>query len=151
MIESVSGEFISNASSDKALEKRMRMNLSRRVVFFICALALAGCADNGPPPEPRDKPAPFHPPIEILLRYDANHDGILTRAEMEAGLKADFATADTDHDGRLDEDETRAVNEKRWSENASTTSTLVDWNQDGYVDFNEFAGTARSLFAELDR
>ncbi len=28
---------------------------------------------------------------------------------------------------------------------------LVDWNQDGYVDFAEFAGTARSLFVELDR
>lgn len=99
----------------------------------------------------RDPRAPYHPPVEIMERYDSNRDGIVTRAEMEAGLKADFAAADTNHDGRLDEDETRAVNEQRWSEGLSTTSTLVDWNHDGFVDSNEFAGTARSLFAELDR
>ncbi len=87
---------------------------------------------------------PFHPAVELLERYDADHDGIVTRAEMEAGLKAEFAAADKNHDGRLDEDETRAVNEARWGEGLSTTSTLVDWNHDGYVDFQEFANTARS-------
>ncbi len=116
----------------------------------ILTFALAACSD-GPPPEPRERPTPFHPPIELIQHYDANHDGVLTRAELEAGLKADFAAADANHDGRLDAEETRAVNGQRWSEGLSTTSTLVDWNQDGYVDFAEFAGTARSLFVELDR
>lgn len=120
-------------------------------VVVLCAAVLAACSSERPPRDPDDKPAPFHPPVEILLRYDANHDGVLTRAELEAGLKADFAAADTNHDGRLDEDETRAVNYERWNQNASTASTLVDWNQDGHVDFNEFAGTARSLFVELDK
>jgi Ca2+-binding EF-hand superfamily protein len=102
------------------------------------------------PPAPRETDANFHPTIELLSRYDANHDGTITRMEMEAGLKAEFAAADTNHDGRLDPDETQAVNQQRWSAGASTASTLVDWNQDGFVDFNEFAGTARSLFAEID-
>jgi hypothetical protein len=125
---------------------------ARAAVLGACAALLAGCG-GGPRPDeaPRERPAPFHPPIELIESYDANHDGTLTRAELEAGLKADFAAADTNHDGRLDPDEARAVNEQRWSRNASTTSTLVDWNQDGFVDFNEFAGTARSLFAQLDR
>lgn len=123
----------------------------RKTVLAVLVLALAGCADDRPPREREEKPKPFHPSIELLQRYDANHDGTITRAEMEAGLKAEFAAADTNHDGRLDLDEARAVNEQRWSENASTTSTVVDWNQDGFVDFNEFAGTARSLFAELDK
>jgi hypothetical protein len=124
----------------------------RKAVLLGLALVLAGCAGGDRPPRepPEDKGKPFHPPIEILERYDADHDGTITRAEMEAGLKADFDAADTNHDGRLDADETRAVNEQRWSENASTTSTVVDWNQDGFVEFHEFAGTARSLFAELD-
>lgn len=86
----------------------------------------------------------------MLLQYDADHDGTLTRAEMEAGAHAAFARADTNHDGHLDEDEVRAVNQQRWKEDASTASPLVDWNHDGYVDFNEFAATPRSLFAQLD-
>ena len=69
---------------------------------------------------------------------------------MEAGLKADFAAADTNHDGVLELDEVRAVNDKRWSEDASASSPLVDWNHDGVVDFDEFAATARSLFDQMD-
>ena len=123
----------------------------RAVLGMTLALLPAACSGDRSPPDPREHQAPFHPPIEIVKRYDADRDGTLTRAELEAGLKADFAAADTNHDGKLDEDETRAVNEQRWSEGLSTTSTLVDWNHDGVVDFNEFAGTARSLFEELDK
>ena len=113
----------------------------KRIALSMLGLALAGCASD----HPRHRHVEtFHPPIEILQKYDADHNGFLTRAELEAGIRADFAAADTNHDGRLDKDETRAENEKRWSEGLSTTSTVVDWNQDGYVDFNEFAGTARS-------
>jgi Ca2+-binding EF-hand superfamily protein len=119
------------------------------ISLAFCAAALAACASH--PRPPREDVQGFHPPVEILQRYDANRDGVLTRAEMEAGLKADFEAADTNHDGRLDADEAAAVNHQRWTENASTASTIVDWNHDGYVDFREFAGTARSLFDELDR
>jgi Ca2+-binding EF-hand superfamily protein len=124
----------------------------RRFALAILGVVLSGCGGgHGSQDEREPRDAPFHPPLEMLTRYDANHDGILTRAELEAGLKADFDAADTNHDGRLDKDETRAENEKRWKEGLSTTSTLVDWNQDGYVDFDEFAGTARSYFEQLDR
>ena len=129
----------------------MRTRLTRAAVLGASIALLAACSDDGPKPEPRERPVPFHPAVELLERYDADHDGTVTRAEMEAGLKAEFAAADKNHDGRLDEDETRAVNEARWGEGLSTTSTLVDWNQDGYVDFHEFANTARSLFDQLDK
>jgi len=126
----------------------------KRILPLVLALALAGCETLGlserAPPAPRETDPDFHPTIELLSRYDTNHDGTITRAEMEAGLKAEFDAADANHDGRLDPDETHAVNEQRWSAGASTASTLVDWNQDGFVDLNEFAGTARSLFAEID-
>lgn len=125
----------------------------KRILPLVLTFALGGCETLGlgSRQQPaRETDTDFHPTVEILSRYDANHDGTITRAEMEAGLKSDFAAADTNHDGRLDADEARAVNNQRWSEGLSTASTLVDWNQDGYVDFNEFAGTARSLFAEID-
>ena len=127
----------------------MAGTLSKWIALAACAAALSACASHRH--ARRDEGAAFHPPVELLQRYDANHDGVLTRAEMEAGLKADFEAADTNHDGRLDSDEAAAVNHQRWTEDASTASTIVDWNHDGYVDFREFAGTARSLFDQLDR
>jgi len=124
--------------------------MHRRLSLLVCAcaaLALAGCASGGPR---RPGPPQWHPPVDMLLQYDANHDGMVTRAEMERGVHAAFTRADTNHDGHLDEDEVRAVNQQRWKEDASTASPLVDWNHDGDVDFNEFAATPRSLFAQLD-
>ena len=114
------------------------------------SLMLSACADRRDR-GPRETDTDFHPTINLLTRYDANQDGTITRAEMEAGLRKEFDAADTNHDGRLDADEVAAVNAQRWSEDKSAASTIVDWNQDGYVDFNEFAATTRSLFAEIDR
>lgn len=88
--------------------------------------------------------------LQLLLKYDANHDGKLTRAELEAGLKADFAVADSDHDGKLELEEYRAVNDARWKEQGAASSPLVDWNGDGVVDFDEFAAAPRTLFEQLD-
>ena len=116
----------------------------------LLASILSACGSH-PRRAPGDQPAPFHPPIELLQRYDTNHDGTITREELEAGLKADFDAADTNHDGRLDADEVAAVNAQRWNDYKSTATTIVDWNQDGYVDFNEFAAAPRSLFEQLDR
>jgi hypothetical protein len=114
----------------------------------LCAvLLLAGCAHV---PKPRPQALAFRPAIKALMRFDSNHDGDLTRGELDAGLRARFAKADTNHDGRLDKAEVRAVNEARWSRRGATASPLVDWNQDGYVDLSEYASAPHSLFDELD-
>jgi Ca2+-binding EF-hand superfamily protein len=113
-------------------------------------LLLSACADRRDR-GPRETDTEFHPTINLLTKYDANQDGTITRAEMEAGLKQEFDAADTNHDGHLDADEAGVVNAQRWDADKSTASTIVDWNQDGFIDFNEFAGTARSLFADIDR
>jgi len=120
--------------------------------LFACVLAGCGMLGlGGAPQRPQHSEDAWHPVAGILLAYDANHDGTVTRAEMDAGLRADFAKADTNHDGKLDESETRAVNQQRLAADQSTASPLVDWNHDGYIDFQEFAANARSLFDELDR
>ena len=87
--------------------------------------------------------------MQILLRY-AGKDGRVTRAQLEAGLRRDFDAADLNHDGVLEQDEVRAVNDQRWKEDQSAVSPLQDWNGDGVVDFDEFAGTARALFVDYD-
>ena len=114
-------------------------------------LLLAGCAERPHHHFGEEPPRPeWHPQQNILLQYDANHDGTVTRAEMEAGLKADFDKIDINHNGCLSEDEVRVENDRRWKQDASTYSPLIDWQHKGCIDLKEFAATARSLFDELD-
>ena len=85
-----------------------------------------------------------------MLRYDANNDGRITRSELEAGLRQDFRQADSNRDGRLDADEVRVANQRRIRLDQSNAIPLIDWNHDGYVDFEEFAAPMRSLFEQYD-
>jgi Ca2+-binding EF-hand superfamily protein len=117
----------------------------RPVVFS--AILLAGC--SGQPPSPLHD-AEFNPPRTILEHYDANRDGTVTRAELEQGLRAEFAAADGRRTGCLDEEEARIVNEQRWQSDQSTASPLVDFKGLGCIDFDEFAATPRSLFEQMD-
>ena len=116
----------------------------------ICASLLlfaTGCVG------PRHRPAAveeWHPPSVMLDKY-ANKNGVLTRAAMEAGLRADFAAVDKNHDGCLGPDEVRVINEERWKEDQSTASPLIDFKHKGCIDFQEFAATPRSLFDQLDK
>jgi len=97
---------------------------------------------------PRDEN--WHSPAAALLRFDANHDGILTRAELVGGLHVEFNTYDVEHKNCLGPDQVRAINQLRVQQDGSQASPLVDWNQDGCIDFNEFSGAALSLFDTLD-
>lgn len=117
----------------------------------IAIVLLATAAGFGVAHAAQRLPAGLPPSAALLLRYDANHDGIVTREEMEAGLKADFAAADTNGDGCLDVTETRAENQRRLARDGAEASPLVDWNLDGCVDFKEFANTAHSYFQLVDK
>jgi hypothetical protein len=120
------------------------------VLIPVVALAMlvGGCTAT---PKPRTSQVEeWHPPSEMLEKY-ADKNGVVTRAAMEAGLRADFAVADVHHTGCLDQDEVRAINEERWKEDASTSSPLIDFRHNGCIDFDEFAATPRSLFDQLDK
>jgi hypothetical protein len=119
------------------------------LLICACALGLSACASDKPHRKPPE--APWHPATAMLTKYVKNPDGSLTRAQMEAGLKADFNDADKNHTGCLDTDETRGINEERLAEDQSTASPLVDFTGKGCIDFVQFANTPRSLFDALDR
>jgi len=125
------------------------------IVLIPLALALAACSSTPRPPPhwnpnavPRDEN--WHSPAAALLRYDANHDGTLTRTELVAGLHAEFNTYDVEHKNCLGPDQVRAINQLRVQQDGSQASPLVDWNQDNCIDFNEYAGATLSLFDTLD-
>ena len=129
-------------------------------VLVSCGLLLAGwgCAsdDRGPalardPRVATSQVGEMQLNIRLMLSFDANKDGLVTRDEVEAGLRAQFETADTDHNGRLNLNEIQAENARRWQASGTGSSPLIDWNQDGVVGFPEFSGTAQSVFAQLDR
>ena len=128
----------------------------RDVVVLLAVLAVAGCGTTAPHPPrwhpnggpPRDEN--WHSPNAALMQYDSNHDGVLTRTELLAGLKAEFDAYDTDHNNCLAVDEVRAINQARVKQDASQATPLVDWNQDGCIDFHEYSGPALSLFDSLD-
>jgi hypothetical protein len=125
----------------------MHLRRALPIVFLL----FAGCAERPHHHFGEEPPRPeWRPQRNILLQYDSNHDGTVTRAEMEAGLKADFDKIDINRNGCLSEDEVRTENDRRWKQDASTYSPLIDWQHRGCIDFTEFAGTARSLFDELD-
>jgi Ca2+-binding EF-hand superfamily protein len=125
--------------------------------MLAAALALSACGSdtpkqhrwypNGGPPRNED----WHSPVAMLLKYDANRDGTLTRQELEAGLRAEFDAADKNHTGCLDPAEVREINEQRVKLDESAASPLIDWKNNGCIDFDEFATTARSLFEQLDK
>ena len=118
------------------------------------ALLFAGCF--GTPPKPKWSPflpqrsEDWHGCKSVILRYDANNDGTITRAELESGIKQFFWQADTNRDGRLDPAEVAAANRQRILLDGTAAIPLIDWNQDGFVDYNEFASGPRSLFDSLD-
>jgi Ca2+-binding EF-hand superfamily protein len=120
------------------------------------ALVLASCSTEQPHQRrwnPNGGPArseDWHSPVAMLMKYDADHDGTLTRKELEAGLRADFNAADKEHAGCLNSEEVTAINEERMKYDESAASPLIDFKNRGCIDFDEYAQMPRSLFDELD-
>ena len=120
---------------------------SGKALAILAVGLLAGCASQQ---DFLRGPGDVDPQAVALLRFGVDKDGSLTRAKLMAGLKREFAAADTNHDGVLDSDEMNAVNEQRWKRDGEKASLLIDWNRDGVVDFKEFATTDLSLFEQFD-
>jgi Ca2+-binding EF-hand superfamily protein len=83
-----------------------------------------------------------------LVTFDANHDGQLSKDELEAGLKALYAKADTSGDGFLSSSEVRPINDKLLANQGG--SPIIDWNADGKIDMSEFASQWRTKFDRSD-
>jgi len=123
-----------------------------RISGFVAVAAAALAAGLAAPSQAAQRlPAGLPASAALLLRYDADHDGIVTREEMEAGLKTDYAAADTNGDGCLGPAEVRAENQRRLTLDGAVASPLVDWNLDGCVDVREFGNKVRSYYALVDK
>jgi len=130
------------------------LRLSPLILLFTLGLAACGGARQPPPwMRPAEKPRDenYHGGnAAMILKYDANHDGTLTRDELISGLKAEFATYDVLHNGCLDADQADKINQARVDADQSTATPVMDWNQDGCIDYTEFSAAPYSLFDQLD-
>jgi hypothetical protein len=84
-----------------------------------------------------------------LTRFDANADGTIALAEVQAGLRRDYGTFDANADGKLNAAE---ANEASLSLIAMDPSAppVRDWDQSGGVSFEEFAAWTLGRFARTD-
>ena len=121
---------------------------AKTIAILVSALTVAACGHQA---RPKTDLMDRGRDLFLLLRYDTNGDHQISREEMDAGLKADYAAADTDHDGKLEPAEVQAENQRRWQQEGPQSSPIRDWNMDGNVDFAEYSNAVHSLFGLVDK
>jgi hypothetical protein len=132
------------------------------------ALVLAGTAALAAPgdtPAPQQTAPQQSAPAERggrapsgLMRYDTNKDGVVDRAEWQAGQEKRFRRLDTNGDGKLTKEELFArtpgangvLPNDRQAQRQSTYFQMLDVNKDGVVTLAEFMAQADRNFARCD-
>src|SRR4029079_2996302 len=123
------------------------MNPVVRTVGWAIAVVFVATACAGPrrPPLPAGTNAQMRPiteqeqNIRLMLSFDGNSDGTVAREEVEAALRRQFEACDLNRDGRIDVREMQIENDRRFRAFGTGASPLIDWNQNGQIEFEEFA------------
>lgn len=126
----------------------------RKVLFAAASLAaLAGVGVTGFALAQNDGP----PRERGFFGADANNDGVLTRAEFDAGQTALFARLDANNDGQLTREEGRANRMmhrggRRGGHGRGPGFDLAraDANNDGNITRDEFLARPIEMFDRLD-
>lgn len=82
-----------------------------------------------------------------MMRYDANKDGVVDRAEWAAGQEARFKQLDTNGDGKLSPSE---LSPRGDSDRSDALFKRMDTDKDGAVSQAEFMTLADRNFARCD-
>jgi len=114
------------------------------------ALALGGCSGGMGLFGGEDKPVAGPPRVDGFTPFDTDADGLIQKAELDAGVVRLFEADDRNGDGFLDGVEVRAVNDRLIAESGSSATPLIDWNADGRVTAQEYGAPWRTLFQRVD-
>ena len=88
--------------------------------------------------------------LALLRAADTNHDGAITRAEVQFARDALFGRLDADHDGYVSETE-RAAADRRGGEQQHRSFGRADANHDGRISRAEMTNLPYRGFDRLDR
>ena len=91
------------------------------------------------------KDGAFNGPGGLFDQIDANHDGVITRAEVKAAHDAMFNAIDTNHDGYLTREEMAAHRkaqmdkmQQRMAASQASMFQAIDKNKDGVITLDEW-------------
>ena len=146
------------------------------LLLVVGAVAVAFASDWGSTKRPASARAASGSSAMQLLRFDEDKDGRITRAEIDAGITAQFGKVDTNTDGKLDAAEVQRFNDARkadqraryeaWraahpdatsrppadrARDSIDTLRTADWNLDGVITPDEFGGKTRAQAMRADR
>lgn len=133
------------------MRKMNALNSLTLAALMAAGLTTAALAQEAPPPPPGDDMA-----MQLFDTVDADKDGKITQAEIDAFKVARFAEADTDKDGKLSPAEMVAMREKaeaaRKLERATKMVARMDRDGDGLVSADEMAQGPKmpSMIERLD-
>jgi hypothetical protein len=82
---------------------------------------------------------------ERLAPFVVNADGSLAKADLETGLTAEYKKWDKNGDGQMSQAEAGPLNDQLRALKVGA-SPVMDWNGDGRIAFDEFAGGWRTMF-----
>jgi len=86
----------------------------------------------------------------MLERYDTDHDGKLTQAEINAGREKQLKQYDKNADGKLDLAEYQALWSDQMRERMVKSFQRYDADGDGQVTLNEYQKRSQRLVERMD-
>jgi Ca2+-binding EF-hand superfamily protein len=89
--------------------------------------------------------------LAMLEAADANHDGAVTRAELQTARGVMFDRLDADHDGYISETERAAFNGRTGGQSRRGGLEGADANNDGRISRAEMLTQPSRGFDRLDR
>jgi Ca2+-binding EF-hand superfamily protein len=112
---------------------KMKLNLiSTAIAAALLSVSVTATADDGMFSKQSEM-------TQMLLNYDANGDGIISRDELLAAKTDEFNNADTDTDGYLSWEEFQALAASKEADRLDTAFTLIDADASGDVTVDEFS------------
>jgi Ca2+-binding EF-hand superfamily protein len=135
----------------------MNARIAAILALSACVLALGG----GIAFAQMDGATPPDGPMQGLLHgqgrfadrffadYDLNHDGKVTRDEMSKALAARFASVA--HGGGMTVEQFAGLHVAQFRQHTAQMFRRLDWNGDGKLSLDEFAGPQRVRFEMMDR